>query len=85
MDAKTVDWVTEIFVAVDPRFGDVWEIPFERVQRVLDRFDSYWDRHPGVPRTGGGLIQLCAPGAGDYHLAVREVALRAQKDLSSTS
>ena len=81
-----------MFVEVDPRFGDVWEIPFEKAQRVIDRLDSYWDRHPGVPRTGGGLIQLCAPGAADYYLAVRDVAEKirdraekARTDPSSTS
>jgi hypothetical protein len=77
MDADTVAWVTETFVEVDPRFRDEWAIPFGRVQRAFHRLDSYWDRHPGVPRTG--LIQLCAPGAGDYYLTVRDIAERVQR------
>lgn len=81
MDDDRKAWVTQMFRAVDERFGDQWEISFETVHTRLHSLDTYWDSHPGVPRTGGGLIRLCAPGASDYYLIVRDIARKTRSDM----
>ena len=77
MDLHTRTQVQQIFKAVDERFGSTWSIPWKKVLGAKLQLDSYCTRYPNVDwNKGGGLLQLCRPGAGDYQQTYMQLAKR---------
>lgn len=59
--------VKEVFVALDYRYLDKWEIPYDRVNKALKAaVDDYWNAIPG-PRKRAGLLALLQPGPGELN------------------
>lgn len=74
--------IKSVFVRVDPRFGGPWGVPYKRVRdRVSRMSDDYWAQHPGVPRSGGGLVCLAAPSMDEYALETERIARECVEEL----
>jgi hypothetical protein len=57
--------VKDTFVALDKRYLDEWDIPYDRVEKAfIAAKDEYWNAVPG-PRGKTGLLALCEPGPGE--------------------
>lgn len=66
-----MDWVTSIFVSVDKRYGDEWQIPYRKVQAALDEMSAH---NMEMAESTSGLKQLLMYGAGEYALKVTDIA-----------
>lgn len=68
--------VKRVFVALDKRYLDEWEIPYDRVEKAfIAAKEEYWNAVPG-PRKNAGIIALLQPGPGELDHVLEAFAKR---------
>lgn len=69
MDAS--DSIKRIFIGIDKRYGIDWDIPYAEVELKTDEIKEH---NVKMAESKSGLDQLLMYGAGDYHLAIEDIA-----------